>query len=397
MAIVRLFASAREAAGLTSDTIDAPTAGDVLDEACRRYGDRFAAVLTTSKIWVNGEPAVRGTPVISTDVLAVLPPVSGGSAPPARPPLVAKPVPRPSAAPPARPGSRPPIVRGNLALVPEPEPEAGPETDGVPEVEPEPSPSARPVPERPPLAVVHQSVRPHGRLGLAWATVTVGAAVAGPGWLAGWLGLAGLVAATQTAGVWRRRGERPLALLAGGIAVGLPLVASLNRLDAINGVIVAGVVVGLVARLLAPTKAPSRDVALTLVIGIPIGLAAASPVLLCFAGIMPALLLLGFAAAYDAGAYLIGTGAASAWEGPAAGVAAFVPLTIFAAVVFVPPFSGVETLLLGLLAAVLAPIGPIAGSALLGDRTAEAPGLRRLDSLLLLGPIWAFSALAFLR
>jgi len=162
-------------------------------------------------------------------------------------------------------------------------------------------------------------------------------------------------------------------------------------------VIVAGVAIGLVTRLFVRTKAPSRDIALTLVIGVPIGLAAASPVLVRSAGIMPALLLLGYAAAYDAGAYLIGTGAASAWEGPAAGVAAFVPLTIFVAVAFIPPFSGVEPLLLGLLAAVLAPIGPVAASALLGDRTADAPGLRRLDSLLLLGPTWAWCALIFLH
>ena len=46
--------------------------------------------------------------------------------------------------------------------------------------------------------------------------------------------------------------------------------------------------------------------------------------------------------------------------------------------------------------AVLAPFGPVAGSALLGDRTAHAPALRRLDSLLILGPIWAWSAAALL-
>jgi molybdopterin synthase sulfur carrier subunit len=400
MAVVRLFASAREAAGRTSDHIDAPTVGAVLDEACRRYGDRFSAVLKASNVWVNGEPAVRGTPVISTDVVAVLPPVSGGSAV-ARPPVVAKPVARPAPAPPpARPGPRPPIVRGNLALVPEPEPDPEPAPDVGAEAGVEPAPDAaaspRTVPPRPPLAVVHQSVRPHGRLGLAWATVTVGATVAGPRWLSGWLALAALVAATQTAGVWRRRGERPLALLAGALAAAVPVAAAFD-LKAINGVVVAGVAVGLVTRLVVRTKAPSRDVALTLVIGVPIGLAAASPVLVRHAGIMPALLLLGFAAVYDAGAYLVGTGAASAWEGPAAGIAAFVPLTIFAAVVFVPPFSGAEPLLLGLLAALLTPLGPVAASALLGDRTADAPGLRRLDSLLLLGPVWAWCALIFLR
>jgi hypothetical protein len=39
----------------------------------------------------------------------------------------------------------------------------------------------------------------------------------------------------------------------------------------------------------------------------------------------------------------------------------------------------------------------VAGSALLGDRAAHAPALRRLDSLLLVGPLWAWWAATFLR
>ena len=44
------------------------------------------------------------------------------------------------------------------------------------------------------------------------------------------------------------------------------------------------------------------------------------------------------------------------------------------------------------LAAVLAPLGPAAASLLLGDRRAPANALRRIDSLILLGPIWAIVA-----
>lgn len=78
MPVLRLFASAREAAGTGRDDVDGATVGAVLDEATRRYGDRFAAVLTTCKVWVNGEEAERTTPVRPTDEVAVLPPVSGG-------------------------------------------------------------------------------------------------------------------------------------------------------------------------------------------------------------------------------------------------------------------------------------------------------------------------------
>jgi molybdopterin converting factor small subunit len=79
MAIVRLFAAARDAAGTGRDELPGVTVGDVLAEASRRYGPRFADVLTTCKIWVNGDPADAGDAIAATDELAVLPPVSGGA------------------------------------------------------------------------------------------------------------------------------------------------------------------------------------------------------------------------------------------------------------------------------------------------------------------------------
>ncbi len=78
MAIVRLFAAARDAAGTGRDELPGDTVAEVLDLALARYGDAFAAVLATSKVWVNGEPAVRTDPIAPADELAVLPPVSGG-------------------------------------------------------------------------------------------------------------------------------------------------------------------------------------------------------------------------------------------------------------------------------------------------------------------------------
>src|SRR3954447_4845033 len=79
MAVLRLFASAREAAGLSVDRIDADTVAEVLDEARRRYGEQFSAVLTHSRVWVNGHPADVRMALREGDVVAVLPPVSGGS------------------------------------------------------------------------------------------------------------------------------------------------------------------------------------------------------------------------------------------------------------------------------------------------------------------------------
>ena len=73
-----MFAAAREAAGTATDTIDAPTVGALLTIARQRYGDGFARVLDISRVWVNGEPAEPDAAVGTTDVVAVLPPVSGG-------------------------------------------------------------------------------------------------------------------------------------------------------------------------------------------------------------------------------------------------------------------------------------------------------------------------------
>jgi molybdopterin converting factor small subunit len=79
MAVVRLFAAARDAAGTGRDELPGATVGDVLAAASSRYGSRFTDVLRTCKIWVNGEPADLQDSVGAADELAVLPPVSGGA------------------------------------------------------------------------------------------------------------------------------------------------------------------------------------------------------------------------------------------------------------------------------------------------------------------------------
>jgi len=456
MAVLRLFAAAREAAGVARVDLDGATVADVLDEARARYGSRFSAVVAASRVWVNGQPAEGSTTVGTHDVVAVLPPVSGGSGPeggggalatkePSRPggdgrawlaasrfpaapagassddrftrflsqPASVGAVPslrltsaRPSRAAPPTPTSSlppalPPVATATIATATiAPAPTATSNADGAALA----AATVRAVAEvrttkhfRQPLTVVQTSDLPHGRRGVLWAAVTVGAVAAGQGWLAVWLGLMAFVAASQTASVWRSRGERPMPLVAAGTAAAVAGAAAFG-FRSVTAVIVLAVAFSFVARLVVQSPAPARDVALTLALGVPLGLAAGSLVLLRSVDVQVPMLLLAYAAVYDAGAYLVGTGASSAWEGPAAGVAALIPLTLLASLVMVPPFKGVAPLLLGLLGAVCAPLGPLAGTALLGDRTAaRAPALRRLDSLLVMGPLWAWCAAAFLH
>ncbi len=78
MARVRFFAQAREAAGCREADVDGDTVGAVLDSAVSQFGERLAAIIATSAVWLNGERAHLEDPVSDGDEVAVLPPVSGG-------------------------------------------------------------------------------------------------------------------------------------------------------------------------------------------------------------------------------------------------------------------------------------------------------------------------------
>ena len=77
---LRLFAAARDAAGRSSDVVEAATVGEALGYARVTYGSGFADVLDHARVWLNGDEPTDGeaTPVVDDDEIAVLPPVSGG-------------------------------------------------------------------------------------------------------------------------------------------------------------------------------------------------------------------------------------------------------------------------------------------------------------------------------
>jgi len=79
VATLRLFASAREAAGTGRDDLPGQTVGELLATATDRYGPAFVQVLATCRVWVNGESATSDTVISANDEVAVLPPVSGGA------------------------------------------------------------------------------------------------------------------------------------------------------------------------------------------------------------------------------------------------------------------------------------------------------------------------------
>ena len=119
--------------------------------------------------------------------------------------------------------------------------------------------------------------------------------------------------------------------------------------------------------------------------------AAASPVVVELeSGRTAAVVLVIAVCLYDAAAFIVGSGARNRWEGPAAGVLTLAPLTVIVASVLDPAYW-----ILGGLTAVTAPFGAPLATRLAGG-PGRYPGLRRLDTLLLVGPAWMI-ALAVLK
>ncbi len=75
---IRLFARARETAGVGSTCLEASSVGAALETVRDTFGAEFCAVLAASRVWLNGEPADAASELADGDEIAVLPPVSGG-------------------------------------------------------------------------------------------------------------------------------------------------------------------------------------------------------------------------------------------------------------------------------------------------------------------------------
>lgn len=231
------------------------------------------------------------------------------------------------------------------------------------------------------LRPVLDSNGPHVRLGILWAAVVMVALVISPVVLAVIAAVVAGLAATQTSWTWPAA-ERPLPAGAGALGVLFPLIALAGGW----AVVVTAAVLGAAAFVVAKrsTLHPTR----TAVLGVVLGLAGASLVLARGLGFTEGLVLFLTIACYDASAYVVGTGAQNPWEGPAAGAASIGALTLAVAALFAGVFGGPSPWILGVAVAVLAPVGTYAASALCGPERKRTPALRRLDSLIIAGPVW---------
>ena len=240
-------------------------------------------------------------------------------------------------------------------------------------------------------AVVYDIDGPRVRLGFLWFLVAVGALVAGLPALAILYSATAAMAANQAALAWRARAQHPDRIVAavGAAAVGLAAAVS----TAMLGVAVLGLAA--VAVLAARGRGSRRpwivDAGYTVQCSLFAGLAAAGLLTAARYELGSAVALVLLVSAYETGDFIVGSGANNSVEGPLAGFAAIVVVTFCIAVLAIPPFDTPGALTFGALAACLCPIGQLAASAILPSASARAPALRRLDSLLVLAPVWAFA------
>ena len=133
------------------------------------------------------------------------------------------------------------------------------------------------------------------------------------------------------------------------------------------------------------------DIGWTLQCALAPGVVGLSMVLLTRLDQGSAIALLLLVSAYEAGDYLIGSGSTNPFEGPGAGAAAVVVITFIVSTLPISALSFGEAWLLGGAVVLLAPAGQLLASALLPSAATPASGLRRLDSLLIAAPLWAWS------
>ena len=251
---------------------------------------------------------------------------------------------------------------------------------------------------RPPLLAPPDLAGPKVVLGIVWAAITGVTLLTSSVLLGMWMALIAGLAGVQAARSWKRHPDRRPHPPAAGVGALVAVVGACFGVVGFAAGAFVGVVVTAVWATLAATQrkgdqASGADVLLTLACMALPAAAAASPVLLRSHGLVPALVLIVYALVHDASAFLIGAGARRPWEGPLAGVASIASVTLAVAAIF-PQFKGASPWMLGVLAALLTPLGPVVASLVVGSRRARIPALRRLDSLMVLGPIWALAASA---
>jgi hypothetical protein len=247
---------------------------------------------------------------------------------------------------------------------------------------------------------------PKVRLGALWGLLLGACLVLGITALTVVYAVIAAVAGSQAARAWRMHSRAEPSPALAAIGAGSMVVAT--RLGVASlGLACLGVVVSALAVAAAqPTQRRRRttsdvlaDTGVTLQCTLFTGLAASSPILAARVQLGAALVLVVLVCAYEVGDFLVGSGSANMVEGPVAGMVSVAvitfSLTVFDQLIGIPPFEGFSLVFFGVAVGVLAPFGPITASILLPRADARAPALRRIDTLLVAGPVWTLALWAY--
>lgn len=237
------------------------------------------------------------------------------------------------------------------------------------------------------LRVIADTSGPRVPLGLLW--FGVGALAIGLHPIAAFVvfALVAAVAAIQTGAALRRAGARSNPILA-GVAV---LLVGLAGLAPSSRVVGLAILISLVGSLIVALHLGGFDIdAAGATVRGWVGPALVAGSVVVLARIEPAMALLCFVlvCTYDAGDYLVGSASANAVEGPLAGIVGVLAVGCAAAVLHPGALADHSVWPLVLATAIGCPAGQLAGSAMLPHAGSFAPALRRIDSLLVTGPLW---------
>ena len=232
---------------------------------------------------------------------------------------------------------------------------------------------------------------PRVRLGVAWFAVVMLAAYLGHVGLGLVYGVCAAAAAAHAARTWRVRGANADNLVAFAAAGGLVAASIVHPRVFGAAIIVVVAVFAVVSFGSRGGDAPAAiaDTGILVQACVPVAFAAGCLVLLADLHLGAAVTLILAMSAYESGDYLIGSGAPNPIEGPVAGMLAAFVVALVVYFPGVPPFEdGWQALGFGAVAAVGAVGGQYLGSVILPHSRAYAPALRRLDSMLLVAPLW---------
>lgn len=244
------------------------------------------------------------------------------------------------------------------------------------------------------IAPVYDVDGPRIRLGLAWFAVALPAIALSTTSAALLYAVAGGLAARQVVKAWKA--ESWQADAAAGAAA-LPILAAVGGTGAAVAALIIATCAAVAVGLSAPCARLRGNVGRIAAAGVmiqatvPIAVAGASMIMIRGeAEMMTAVILFGLACAYEMGDFLVGSGSSNPVEGPMAGGAAVMVSGFPLALVLIPPFDVLGVAMLAVTAAAC-PVGQWIASAILPRPDAHAPALRRIDTLLLVAPLWAIA------